>query len=317
MLAMELEKVYAAHRKKSSSGGKSEAVGVLETLWDWASKYAIQGDIGKWPDDVIAHGIGWLYSGKELISALITSRWVDVAPEPFRLTIHDIQDHAQNCWRQNLENAGLTWWDGTPARKYKLQKSPKALQEKSNYPPQPEPETKPETEEEKKSTSTEVHKPTSPIPSGPGETDAPFALNPPPVLRPAVPANGNGHKSPTKAWYDGEHKCWYAAYWNHKAPQSSRRAFEKAVVRLVYDVGLTHEQASEFLRDAVAADRARFEPTSDWEWRCKLHPATWLNGSRWTDEASPEAPPRARPAKQTAGQMLDEIWAEEEAKNAQ
>lgn len=197
MLAMELEKVYAAHRKKSSFGGKSEAVGVLETLWDWASKYAIQGDIGKWPDDVIAHGIGWLYSGKELISALITSRWVDVAPEPFRLTIHDIQDHAQNCWRQNLENAGLTWWDGTPARKYKLQKSPKSLQEKSNYTPQPEPETKPETEQKQEN-------PQTPAPQ------AALVLDSPGTVRPTVPTNGNGKRH--KPEMSAQQRQWFGRY---------------------------------------------------------------------------------------------------------
>lgn len=121
MLAMELEKVYAAHRKRNSFGGKSEAVGLLEVLWDWCSKYAIQGDLGKWPDDVIASGIGWIWSGKELIDALIQSRWIDKAPAPYRLVIHDIKDHATNSWRQNLERAGLTWWDGSDPRKYKLQ----------------------------------------------------------------------------------------------------------------------------------------------------------------------------------------------------
>ncbi len=148
MLAAELEKIYARHRKKAQFGGRAEAIGLLELLWEWTSKYAIQGDIGKWPNEAIAHGIGWTFPANELISALISSRWVDEVAAPFRLVIHDIQDHATNCWRQNLENAGLTWWDGSPPRKYKLQKSPKKVQEKSNHPPQPEPEPKPEPEPE-------------------------------------------------------------------------------------------------------------------------------------------------------------------------
>lgn len=147
MLAAELRKVYAAHRKSSLFGGKAEAVGLLELLWDWASKYAIQGDIGKWPDDVIAQGIGWRFSGKELISCMISSGWIDKAAEPCRLVLHDIKDHATNLWRQNLQNAGLTWWDGSDPRRWKLQKSPNNLQKKSNHTPQakPEPEAEPIT----------------------------------------------------------------------------------------------------------------------------------------------------------------------------
>ena len=146
MLTEELRKVFAAHRKLSSFGGRAYAVGLLEMLWEWTSKYAIQGDIGKWPDDVIAAGIGWPFSGKELISCLISAQWVDRVAEPHRLVIHDLQDHASNCWRQNLENAGITWWDGSAPRRWNSKKSPKKVQKKSNDPPQPEPEPEPEPE---------------------------------------------------------------------------------------------------------------------------------------------------------------------------
>lgn len=148
MLTIALEKIYTAHRKKSSFGGRAEAVGILETLWHWCSQYAIQGDIGKWPDDVIAQGIGWTFSGNELISALIDARWIDRAPHPFRLVIHDVRDHATNIWRQNLQDAGLTWWDGSSPRKYKLQKLEDKLQKNSRTSPQPEPEPEPEPIEE-------------------------------------------------------------------------------------------------------------------------------------------------------------------------
>jgi len=140
MLTMEMEKVYVAHRKKSVFGGKAEAVGTLEVLWEWTSRYAIQGNIGKWPDDVIARAIEWPFSGKELIYCLVKSKWLDNAPDPDRLVIHDIKDHASNCWRQNLEDAGLTWWDGSNPRKYKLSKTPEKLQKNSRRSPQPEPE---------------------------------------------------------------------------------------------------------------------------------------------------------------------------------
>lgn len=149
MLVMELERIYAAHHKRTSFNGKPEAVGLLEVLWDWCSKYAIQGDIGKWPDDVIAKSIGWQWSGKELIDALIKSRWIDRAPEPHRLVIHDIKDHATNTWRQNLQDAGLTWWDGSSPRKYSIKKTPEKLQNNSRISPQAEPEPEPQAEPER------------------------------------------------------------------------------------------------------------------------------------------------------------------------
>ena len=95
------------------------AIGILEMLWQWAARYAIQGDIGRWPDEIIESALEWSGEPGALLDALIRTRWVDEVPEPHRLVIHDIHDHADNTWRQCLEDAGLTWWDGRPARREK------------------------------------------------------------------------------------------------------------------------------------------------------------------------------------------------------
>jgi hypothetical protein len=84
-------------------------------------------------------------------------------------------------------------------------------------------------------------------------------------------------------WFDREHDRWYLGYWNHTGKQNSRRAFEKRV-KLLVKSGKSHDAAVDLLIELAARDRERFEPTSDWEWRARLHPATWLNGERWNDE---------------------------------
>lgn len=86
-----------------------------------------------------------------------------------------------------------------------------------------------------------------------------------------------------KAWYDEQHERWYQSYWRHVDKADSRKAYEKRIKALAAK-GMGHENAAELLYDQAAADRARFEPTQDWDWRLKLHPATWLNGERWLDE---------------------------------
>ena len=98
------------------SNSRLLSIGILESLWHWSARYAIQGDIGKWSDNVIAKGIGWSGDSHELIKALVESRLIDSVGAPHRLVIHDIQQHADNTWKQNLVDAGLTWWDGTSPR---------------------------------------------------------------------------------------------------------------------------------------------------------------------------------------------------------
>lgn len=132
------------------------ALGILEALLGWTRVYAIQGDVGRWSDAEIAQGIGWVTRPPaELIEALVATRWLDADPDG-RLVIHDVKEHADNAWRQCLEDAGLTWWDGTPPRRQvrgrprkknssaiqgKLQHNSSEMSPKSHQPePEPEPE---------------------------------------------------------------------------------------------------------------------------------------------------------------------------------
>lgn len=99
-----------------------------------------------------------------------------------------------------------------------------------------------------------------------------------------------------KSWYDREHERWYKGFWNHTAKKASRVAFEKRV-RLLVTTGKTPSEAVVFLCEQVSSDRGRFEPTEAWAWRQNMHPATWLNGARWEDEARGQAKGRDSPTR--------------------
>ena len=133
------------------------AVGIIETLLHWCRQYAIQGNVGKWSDKAIADGIGWRGDPDKLICALVLAQYLDRNDDPLiRITIHDIEKHADNTWKQNLEDAGLKWWNGKKARNDKVgrpkgvkrteknsRKTPDKLQNLELKTPQPEPKPEP------------------------------------------------------------------------------------------------------------------------------------------------------------------------------
>lgn len=81
--------------------GKAEAVGTLELLWHFTSKFAPQGDIGKYSDKAIAEAVAWQRPTGErgvtpeckLSEALVTAKWLDRCPT-HRLLVHDWATHA-------------------------------------------------------------------------------------------------------------------------------------------------------------------------------------------------------------------------------
>ena len=89
-------------------GGRAQAVGILECLWHWAARYAIQGDIGRWPDEDIAEAVYWDGDPLEIVRHLVECGWVD-EDATHRLVIHDWEDHADESVRKTLKNRGLEW----------------------------------------------------------------------------------------------------------------------------------------------------------------------------------------------------------------
>ncbi len=100
---------------------------------------------------------------------------------------------------------------------------------------------------------------------------------------------------------------FWAVWWNRSAKQSAKSAWKTSA----------STYGTEFLIAACVEDRKRFEQTEDWQWRVKLHAATWLRGKRWEDMPTAVAPskrvngvarpPREQPVKPTREQELDAL----------
>jgi hypothetical protein len=79
------------------------ALGLLESLLDWAFDYARRGDVGRFDNTAIAQGIGWQGDPERLIAALVTARWFDPCAV-HRLVIHGLRAHAPDSWRKCMQN---------------------------------------------------------------------------------------------------------------------------------------------------------------------------------------------------------------------
>ncbi|MFA5391920.1 MAG: hypothetical protein WC331_10925 [Candidatus Omnitrophota bacterium] len=95
---------------------KYAAVGLLECLWHFTARYAGQGDIGRYENDIIADALGWKKEPDVLIEALIAEKWLD-AHEKYRLIVHDWSDHSDDTCNKYLASQKLSYCDGKPARK--------------------------------------------------------------------------------------------------------------------------------------------------------------------------------------------------------
>ncbi len=99
------------------------AVGIMEMLWQWAAKYAPQGDLGRWPDVEIAAVVDWKKAkAADLVKGLVESGWIDRS-EAHRLTIHDWPDHAEDSVHTHLLKNVLKFYDGSFPKVSKLSES--------------------------------------------------------------------------------------------------------------------------------------------------------------------------------------------------
>lgn len=78
------------------------AVGVLESLWHFASMHAKDGAIGRsYSNEDIANSLDWMGDPDELIRGLVSSGWLDECVVN-RLVVHDWADHCPDFVRANL-----------------------------------------------------------------------------------------------------------------------------------------------------------------------------------------------------------------------
>lgn len=79
-----------------------QAVGLLESLWQMASRDAVRGDIGRYSDEDIAVYCDWPNGREsEFIDCLVECGWLDRCAE-HRLVVHDWAEHAPNYIKGGL-----------------------------------------------------------------------------------------------------------------------------------------------------------------------------------------------------------------------
>ena len=84
------------------------AVGYMELLWHFTSRYAPQGDIGRHTDERIAKACHYQGRASRLVSAMCAAGWLEVCPR-YRLRVHDWGDHADQGVQRALKSKGLSF----------------------------------------------------------------------------------------------------------------------------------------------------------------------------------------------------------------
>ena len=97
-----------------------EACGILECLWQWTSQYCPAGDIGRFPDRMIAQGVEWPPDDAErLITAMREAGWID-AHAVRRLIVHDWPEHCNDSVHLYLARRGMTFADDSVPKMTRL-----------------------------------------------------------------------------------------------------------------------------------------------------------------------------------------------------
>lgn len=104
------------------------AVGILESLFHWTANYSPDGNIGRWGDDMIAKGLGWLAEPKRLIEALISTGWVE-SGEACTRRVHGWCEHADDATNMKLARARMTFACGCFPKLSRLPKHEKTAAE--------------------------------------------------------------------------------------------------------------------------------------------------------------------------------------------
>lgn len=85
-----------------------QAVGILESMWHYASQYAHRGDVCRHGEDRLARALGWEGGAADLVSALLRAGFLDRC-RCHGIRIHDWPDHADQGVKRSsaVESSGF------------------------------------------------------------------------------------------------------------------------------------------------------------------------------------------------------------------
>lgn len=259
---------------------RPHAIGILELLWAFASRFAPGGDVGKYEDTAIARAVDWHRSPTQLVSALTSCGWLDQCAER-RLLVHDWEDHSDQAVKKFLSRHGLPFY-------VKVAPIAVPVQEKSGLP----------------LTTFINHQPESYSANPSGDTNGTVERVSPLIaigwtggwrgvknateemcgkileLRDRDFDQNEDENSPRMIWarVNWFEEFW-GAYWLLKGKKKAREAYFAVATSLA-----VHEKI-------IAAVDAQSHEMMAREEQHRPHATTWIHGARWNDMPSGGFPP--------------------------
>lgn len=241
-------------------------------LFNAAADIAAQGNIGKWPNGVIARSGEWTGDPDTFVQALIDSGWLDRHRDPHtRLLIHDWPEHAERFVKAKLarERVWFHWayyaggarqWDAPDGLELVIP-------------------------DEYSTTSTTTSPTVEPTVDGspPRDPTQPNPTKPIPTQPAACAAKRARKKSISVDGFDR----WYQAYPRRIAREKASAAYGRAVLSIQAARCCTGPVAEAWLLErtkAYAASPAGKASDQPGDLRYVPHPASWLNAGRYADD---------------------------------
>lgn len=103
----------------------AKAVGTLELLWHFTAQYCPAGDIGAYPDDIIASRVSWSGCAETLVCALVDAHFLDI-DDAHRLIVHDWFEHCEDSVHIRLARNAQVFADGRVPRLNRIPKNERA-----------------------------------------------------------------------------------------------------------------------------------------------------------------------------------------------
>jgi hypothetical protein len=103
---------------------KFETLGLLEGLWQFASRYTTAGNVGKYCNRELASWLQWKHDPDALVDALVDCRWLDRSDD-YRLVVHDWHDWCDDFIHGQLARKRELFVNGAVPRTRRLNSSEK------------------------------------------------------------------------------------------------------------------------------------------------------------------------------------------------
>lgn len=274
----------------------ANARGILEHLTEWTGRFAPRGNIGKYSDEAIAAGCRDEILGCDparLLGALVDAGWIDLDGD-HRLVVHDWYDHAQDHVHAAVARQRSFFVCGRAPKLRKLGEHERI--EIARFYSENKPEPAPPKRRRRQSrapdapmgvmSGAEAFKRYSTSKILGTDQDTSYSLlegesEGKPLAALAGESGSRASAANPRAGADpaGFERFW-AIYPRKEAKARARKVWRRLRV-------------TDELEAKIVAGVRRWSETEQWRRGVIPHPATFLNGERWTDEVTPEEPRRS------------------------